>query len=89
MFTDASQVAWGARLQSEPDWVSDLWGKQWAHEHINVKELKAVHLALQLLACKLQGRHIQLFCDNQVTVRILQNLYTRWRKLRLLLGNVI
>ena len=54
-----------------------------------MKELKTVHLALQLLASKLQGRHIQLFCDNQVTVRILQKLYTRSRKLRVILANVI
>lgn len=44
--------------------VRDLWASSWAHEHINVKELKAVHLSLQLLAAKLAGRHVRLFCDN-------------------------
>ena len=50
LFTDASDVAWGGHLEHHDKVVSDLWSTSWATEHINNKELKAVHLSLQLLA---------------------------------------
>jgi hypothetical protein len=51
LFTDASSIAWGAHLVGDVHdvIVSDKWAPAWAGEHINLKELRAVHLSLSLL----------------------------------------
>ncbi len=64
--TDASKTGWGAVCQSTE--VSGLWTTEESKEHINVLEMKAVTLALQILLRNSQGLHVHLSIDNQTVV---------------------
>lgn len=60
LFTDASSIAWGAHLEHSVSdvLISDRWAPAWADDHINVKELRAIHLSLSLLGNQLAGKHV-------------------------------
>ncbi|XP_034001039.1 uncharacterized protein LOC117494304 [Trematomus bernacchii] len=59
---DASLSGWGAV------WQNRTWSAQDCTEHINVLELRAVHLALRHFLPYLRGRHVLVRSDNTTTV---------------------
>ena len=62
--TDASLSGWGAVWQHRA--VSGLWSAQ--AQHINVLELRAIHLALRKFLPYLRGRHVLIRCENKSAV---------------------
>ncbi|XP_036956139.1 uncharacterized protein LOC119020706 [Acanthopagrus latus] len=64
--TDASRSGWGAVWQNRT--AQGLWPAQDRSDHINVLELRAVHMALQLFLPFLRGRHVLVRSDNVSTV---------------------
>ncbi len=62
--SDASLVGWGAVREGEG--ISGLWQGPWLAQHINVLELKAVHLGLLHFLPVLQGRHVLVRTDSTV-----------------------
>lgn len=64
--TDASMVGWGATWQQRA--VRGLWTDTERRDHINVLELRAVHLALRQLLPHLRGRHVLIRTDNTTVV---------------------
>lgn len=64
--TDACPLGWGAVWQSRS--VCGQWSAGYRSDHINVLELRAVHLALQHFLPSLTGRHVLIRSDNTTTV---------------------
>lgn len=64
--TDASLSGWGAVWNHRT--VRGTWSPQQKSEHINVLELRAVHLALMYFLPFLEGRHVLVRSDNTSTV---------------------
>ena len=64
--TDASGEGWGATWQKRA--ASGLWTQAERREHINVLELRAVHLALQRFLPHLRHRHVLIRTDNTTVV---------------------
>ena len=64
--TDASLTGWGATWQQRA--VSGRWADTDQEEHINVLELRAVHLALCQLLPHIRGRHVLIRTDNTTVV---------------------
>uniref|UniRef100_UPI0037E7B013 uncharacterized protein n=1 Tax=Semicossyphus pulcher TaxID=241346 RepID=UPI0037E7B013 len=64
--TNASPSGWGAVWQRRA--VRGLWSAQEAAEHINVLELRAIHLALRNFLPYLRGRHVLIRSDNKSAV---------------------
>ena len=66
MFTDASQTGLGAVWEGRT--VRGLWEHPWDKEHINVLELRAIHLGLRALLPFIQGKHVLVRTDNRSAV---------------------
>ncbi|XP_061576587.1 uncharacterized protein LOC133442594 [Cololabis saira] len=64
VFTDASQIGWGA--VHEGCGVNNRWSGRWMSQHINVLELKAVLLALREFLPRLRGHHVIVRTDSTV-----------------------
>lgn len=64
--TDASLTGWGAVWQHRV--ARGRWSARDNGDHINVLELRAVHLALEHFLPYLKGRHILIRSDNTSTV---------------------
>ncbi|XP_014827275.1 PREDICTED: uncharacterized protein LOC106916513 [Poecilia mexicana] len=64
--TDASSMEWGAVWQHRT--VQGRWCPQDRSKHINMLELRAVHLALRHFLPHLQGRHVLIWSDNTSVV---------------------
>ena len=64
--TDACPLGWGAVWQSRT--ARGQWSAADRTDHINVLELRAVHLALQHFLPFLRGRHVLIRSDNTSTV---------------------
>lgn len=64
VFSDASPVGWGA--VHEGCGVSGRWSGPWLSQHINVLELRAAFLALQLFSPRLRGFHVIVRTDSTV-----------------------
>ncbi len=62
--TDASMRGWGVVLNGT--WVRGLWEPPWPSQHINVLELRSIHLALGYSLPNLADRHILVRTDNVV-----------------------
>lgn len=62
--TDASMRGWGAVLNGT--WVRGLWEPPLTSQHINVLELRAIHLALGYFLPHLVDRHVLVRMDNEV-----------------------
>lgn len=62
VFSDASPVGWGA--VHEGCGVSGRWSGPWLSRHINVLELRAAFLPLQLFSPRLQGFHVTVRMDS-------------------------
>jgi hypothetical protein len=70
LFTDASNLGWGAYLDGLP--VSGVWTPDLQKEHINFLEMKAV-LALSHFQSLLQNKSLVLASDNTTAIAYLQN----------------
>lgn len=74
LVTDASLYGWGAHLSLEgersatPLMTQGAWSVQETTLHINVLELRAVRLALQVFAPRIVGKVVFLQSDNTATV---------------------
>ena len=64
--TDACPTGWGALWQHRS--AQGQWSVEESRLHINVLELRAVHLALMALLPFLRGRHVLIRSDNTTTV---------------------
>ena len=64
--TDASLTGWGAVWEGRT--ARGMWQPPWMLEHINVLELKAIHLALQRFLPVLQHQHVLVRTDSTVAV---------------------
>ena len=64
--TDASLTGWGAVWEGRM--VRGSWNPCWRGEHINVLELRAVHLALRELLPHIRFRHVLVRSDNSSAV---------------------
>ncbi|XP_077395323.1 uncharacterized protein LOC144031774 [Festucalex cinctus] len=64
--TDASLTGWGAVWQHRT--AQGIWSVRDRADHINVLELRAVHLALMHFLPYLSGRHVLIRSDNTTTV---------------------
>ena len=69
-WSDASDVGWGAHLDSRV--ASGLWDNRQAALSINARELLAVQLGLFQFQSALQGRMVAVFCDNTTAVAYLR-----------------
>ncbi|VDI04282.1 Hypothetical predicted protein [Mytilus galloprovincialis] len=71
LFTDASNLGWGAYLEGLS--VSGVWTPDLLKEHINILERKAVLLALSHFQSLLQNKSLVLATDNTTVVAYLRN----------------
>jgi hypothetical protein len=71
LYTDASNLGWGAYL--ERSWALGLWSPLQQKEHINLFEMKAVHLALSHFRTTLHLKSLVLATDNTTVVTYLKN----------------
>ena len=69
-WSDASDVGWGAHLDSQV--ASGLWDNRQAALSINARELLAVQLGLFQFQSAVQGRTVAVFCDNTTAVAYLR-----------------
>ena len=69
--TDSSDFTWGA-IQNQVK-IQGLWRDSQLGWHINIKELIAAFLALQLLVSNCRNVHIQLSLDNTTAVAYLNH----------------
>ena len=71
MWSDASDVGWGAHLGGEL--TSGLWSLSEQALSINARELLAVETALLFFAPQVQGSVIPLFADSSTAIAYLRN----------------
>ena len=72
--TDASNEGWGghANLETESGPLfSGIWTQKERHCHINVLELRAIRLTLQLLTPSVAAKSVLVECDNTTAVSYL------------------
>ena len=70
--TDASEMGWGARRGNKS--AGGRWSFEESEYHINVLELKAVHLGLKTFCKKSKGpKVIKVLCDNMTAVAYLKH----------------
>jgi hypothetical protein len=62
LYTDASNLVWGAYLEGR--WALGLWSPLQQKEHINLLEMKAVHLTLSHFRITLHLKFLVLATDN-------------------------
>ena len=72
LWSDASDVGWGAHLGEEI--ASDLWAPEEVELSINVRELLAIERALLWFAPQLCGSSVAIFVDNATAITYLRNL---------------
>jgi hypothetical protein len=87
LHTDAADEDWGAWLNlSTP--ARGFFNARDRKEHITLKELMAVRMAVQSFGEQIQGQHVLHWEDNQAVVHIIRNLVSKapamMRELRLL-----
>ena len=71
LYTDASNLGWGAYL--EGSWALGLWSPLQLKEHINLLEMKSVQLALSHFRTTLHLKSLVLATDNTTVVAYLKN----------------
>ncbi|XP_074466705.1 uncharacterized protein LOC141752572 [Sebastes fasciatus] len=64
--TDASMTGWGAVWEGRM--ARGVWKPPWDTEHINVLELRAVHLALRAFLPFIRGRYVLVKSDSSAAV---------------------
>jgi len=70
--TDASLKGWGAKFENVT--TGGLFTQAEKTLHINVLELKAIHLGLKSLCRDLKGTHIKVLSDNSTSVFCINNM---------------
>jgi hypothetical protein len=68
LYTDASMHGWGAYLPKLELRASGVWTPEEQNLHINVLELKAVWLGLEMLCQHMNNQHILIHIDNMTAV---------------------
>ena len=71
LWSDASDVGWGARLGEEV--VSGRWAPEELKFSINARELLAVERALHCFASQIRDLSVAIFADNSTAVAYLRN----------------
>ena len=71
LWSDASDVGWGAHLGEEV--ASGLWAPEELDVSINVRELLAIEKALLWFAPQICGASVAIFADNATAVAYLRN----------------
>ena len=71
LWSDASDVGWGAHLDKQV--ASGLWAPEDAKLSINVRELLAIERALPWFAPHLVGSSLAIFADNSTAIAYLRN----------------
>ena len=66
VFTDASNIGWGAHSLGEE--IQGNWLDSEIYLHINVLEMKAVLIAIRHFAPQLRGKVVLFLCDNITTL---------------------
>ena len=66
LYSDASSSGWGAHLLDQN--VSGVWSDQEKLLHINLLEMKALFLGLQVFREDVSGHHVTAMCDNSTIV---------------------
>ena len=72
IMSDASDLAWGAHLESVR--IQGFWRSYQFSWHINRKELKAAFLALKFLIPNQTSVHVQICIDNRTAVAYINHL---------------
>ena len=70
LYSDASDQGWGATLGGE--FASGLWALEQRILSINLRELMAVGLALQVFLPAVQGKSVAIFSDNVTAISYLK-----------------
>jgi hypothetical protein len=68
MYTDASRVGWGGKLEECK--IGGRWNNTETNYHINVLELLAIYHALKAFKGKLHDKHDKIFSDNTTAVKL-------------------
>jgi hypothetical protein len=71
LYTEVSNLGWGAYL--EGSWAFGLWSPLQQKEHINLLEMKAIHLALSHFRTTLHLKSLVLATNNTTVVAYLTN----------------
>ena len=71
LWSDASDVGWGAHLDEQV--TSDLWAPEEVELSINAQELLAIERALLWFAPHLAGSSVAVFADNSTAISYLRN----------------
>ena len=71
LWSDASDVGWGAHLDEQ--FASVLWAPEDVERSINARELLAIESALKWFAPLLAGLSVAVFADNSTAVSYLRN----------------
>ncbi|CAG9132973.1 unnamed protein product [Plutella xylostella] len=69
--TDASDIAWGARLDNTN--IQGLWRPHERDLHCNQKELLAVHKAIERMRTTLANKTVMLQTDNRTVIAYIRN----------------
>ena len=72
IFTDASDSGWGAVWNGQE--ASGVWNPEFMELSINYRELLAVFFAIQTFSPDIQGKSVQIMCDNVTAVAYINNL---------------
>ena len=74
IFCDASNLGWGTVFDDRT--TSGVWNYYEIDLHINVKEMLAIYYALRSYAIDLKGKHVKVFSDNMVAVKVINKMGT-------------
>ncbi|KAK3090799.1 hypothetical protein FSP39_014735 [Pinctada imbricata] len=69
LYTDASNVGFGGTFQH--NWFYGPWPNSWTSQHITVKELFPIVIALELFSEQMCNQCIEFFSDNEAVVFII------------------
>ena len=70
LMTDASEDAWGGILQ--PQKATAAWPIEWQGMSMNWKELKAIHMSIQVFQERLRGQCVRVLSDNMTALACLR-----------------
>ena len=70
--TDASLIAWGAHMNGQSS--QGFWSREERIMHINVLELKAIHMGLSSLCSELKDCHVLICSDNKTAVTYINKM---------------
>jgi hypothetical protein len=71
-WTDASSIGWGAYNKERNLKLQGSWSIEERNLHINIKEVKAIWLALSNWGQSLQGQNLIIFTDSMVALGVIK-----------------